>query len=75
MENQANQNSLRDYRPALLVSGVIVGMIILLFILHGNDISFQQMFDGISMRSGERVASTFDDPAPFLFSNYSTQPI
>ncbi|MGC3943137.1 MAG: hypothetical protein QM762_01135 [Chryseolinea sp.] len=50
MKNQANQSSLGDHRSALLVSGVIVGLIILMFILMTDDISIQQMIATISMR-------------------------
>jgi|GEM_PF-5290460 hypothetical protein len=50
MKDQANQNSLGDHRSALLVSGVIVGLIILLFILLTDDISIKQMIATITMR-------------------------
>ncbi|HTF20059.1 MAG TPA: hypothetical protein VK658_18425 [Chryseolinea sp.] len=44
MKDQANHNELKEYRTVLLVSGVIVGMIILLFVLSNNDVSLQRMF-------------------------------
>lgn len=43
MKDQANQNSLGDQRSVLLLSGVIVGLIILVFILLADDISIQHL--------------------------------
>ena len=50
MKDQANQKSLADHRSVLLVSGVIVRLIILLFILLTDDISIQQMIATITPR-------------------------
>jgi hypothetical protein len=47
MKNKANQNSLKDPRTILLVSGVVVGLIIALFIILA-DVSFANMMYGMS---------------------------
>ena len=49
MKNQANQNSIRDSKAILLVSGVVVGLIIALFLLLGTDVSFANMLFGMSV--------------------------
>ena len=49
MKNQANQNSIKDSKAILLVSGVVVGLIIALFLLLGTDVSFANMLFGMSV--------------------------
>jgi len=49
MKNQANQNSIKDSKVILLVSGVVVGLIIALFLFFMADVSFANMLFGMSV--------------------------